>query len=149
MISKLLCFSFSIFFLSTKGVSQDTSSQLQSTRQADTLKDLNETFFKQIMQLDEFKQEQKQVDSIKKISKFPVQLHVDIVQSSFLDEDKGQNISLAFINEDYPYNHNQTIYTIKFDKDKQKIILIRKNKKQFEQSDLVNPKDMVLPNKHK
>jgi len=75
------------------------------------------------MQLDEFKQEQKQVDSIKKISKFPVQLHVDIIQSSFLDEDKGQNISLAFINEDYPYNHNQTRYTPSN--------LIRTNKKSF------------------
>jgi hypothetical protein len=99
------------------------------------------------MTLDEFKQEQKRVDSIKKTSGVPVKLHVDIVDSSFLSEDKGKNISLAFINEDYPYNHNQTIYTIKFDRDKQKIISIDKDKKQFEQSNLAVPKDIPLPPK--
>lgn len=149
MISKLIFFAFSIFILSTQVACQNTSSQTSSTKQSDTTKSGTNNFFKQVMLLDEFKQEQKRVDSIKRASGVPVKLHVDIVDSSFLDEDKGRNISLAFINEDYPYNHNQTMYTIKFDKDKQKIISIDKNIKLFEQSDLAKPEDIVLPNKNK
>ena len=99
------------------------------------------------MLLDEFKQEQRRVDSIKKVSGIPVKVSVDVVDSSFLQEDKGKNISLVFINEQYPYD-NRIMYTIKFDKDKQKIISVDKEKKQFEKSDLAKPEDIVLPNKH-
>jgi hypothetical protein len=144
MLSKLTILSILFFVLTRTAFCQNLN---QSTKQTDTTKFSTDIIFKQIMTLDEFKQEQKRVDSIKKTSGVPVKLHVDIVDSSFLSEDKGKNISLAFINEDYPYNHNQTIYTIKFDRDKQKIISIDKDKKQFEQSNLAVPKDIPLPPK--
>jgi hypothetical protein len=102
-------------------------------------------FMNQIVHTDEYKNEQKRVDSIKMASGISVHFHIDIVDSSFFIEDKGKNISIAFINEDYPYDPNQTIYTIKFDKDKQKIISIVKAKRPPEQSDLAAPKDLVLP----
>jgi hypothetical protein len=144
MLSKLTILSILFFVLTRTAFCQNLN---QSTKQTDTTKFSTDIIFKQIMTLDEFKQEQKRVDSIKKTSGVPVKLHVEIVDSSFLSEDKGKNISLAFINEDYPYNHNQTIYTIKFDRDKQKIISIDKDKKQFEQSNLAVPKDIPLPPK--
>ena len=147
MISRLTFFSFSIFILATQVACQNPSSQTSSTRQSDTTKFATDNFFKQVMLLDEFKQEQKRVDSIKKVSGIPVKVSVDIVDSSFLQEDKGKNISLAFINEQYPYD-NRIIYTIKFDKGQQKIISINKDKKQFEKSDLAKPEDIVLPNKN-
>ena len=102
-------------------------------------------FLNQIVHLNEYKNEQKRVDSIKMASGMSMHLQIDIVESSFFIEDKGKNISIAFINEDYPYDSNQTIYTIKFDKDKQKIISIDKAKRPPEQSDLAAPKDLVLP----
>ncbi len=106
-----------------------------------------DSLFKQILRLDEFKNEENRVDSIKRATAIAINLHIDIVDSSFLEEDNGKNISLAFINEDYPYDHNRTVYTIKFDKDRLKIISIDKDKKQFEQSDFEMPKDIpLLPN---
>ncbi len=95
------------------------------------------------MQLNEFKQEQKRVDSINKNSKVPIKVSVDIVDSSFLDGDKGKNISLAFIIEQYPYE-NRTMYTVKFDKNKKKIVAINKEKKQFEKPDLAAPENIPL-----
>ena len=115
-----------LFFVLTMYVSCKNSNQTKNT---DTIKSSNEAFFKQVTQLDEFKQEQKRVDSIMKTSGFPAKFHVEIFDSSFLNGYKGKNISLALIIEDYPYNHSQTMYTIKFDKGKQKIISIDKGKK--------------------
>jgi hypothetical protein len=145
MISKLTFFSFSIFILTTQVACQNSSSKASSIRESDTTKLASDKFFKQVMLLDEFKQEQKRVDSIKKVYGIPVKVSVDIVDSSFLQEDKGKNISVAFINEQYPYD-NRIMYTIKFDKNKQKIISVNKEKKQFEKSDLAKPEDIVLPN---
>ncbi len=146
MLAKLITILILSFVLIINGSCQN-STQSADQPQGDTTKSNTEIFFKQVMQLNEFKQEQKRVDSIKITSKIPVKLHVDIMDSSFLNEDKGKNISLAFINEDYPYNHNQTMYTVKFDKDKKKIISIDRNTKQLEQSDLAAPEDLPLPTK--
>ena len=145
MISKLTFFSLSIFILTTQVACQNSSSQASSIKESDTTRLASDELFKQVMLLDEFKQEQKRVDSIKKVSGIPVKVSVDIVDSSFLQEDKGKNISVAFINEQYPYD-NRIMYTIKFDKNKQKIISVNKDKKQFEKSDLAKPEDIVLPN---
>ncbi|PWT76087.1 MAG: hypothetical protein C5B59_07395 [Bacteroidetes bacterium] len=86
--------------------------------------------------------EQKRVDSINKISTIPLKLSINIVDSSFLKEDSGKNISLAFITEDYPYDH-RILYTIKFDRLSKKIISIQKDKTQFE-SDVSAPADIPL-----
>jgi ABC-type taurine transport system substrate-binding protein len=147
MIFRLTIFSVSIFILTTQAACQNSTSNTSSIKQSDTTKHATDNFFKQIMLLDEFNQEQKRVDSIKKVSGVPVEVSVDIVDSSFLKEDEGKSISLAFINEKYPYD-NRIMYTIKFDKNKQKIISVDKDKKQFEKSDLAKPEDIVLPNKN-
>ncbi|HVY75241.1 MAG TPA: hypothetical protein VG890_10445 [Puia sp.] len=148
MYSKLTTLLIPLFILTVHASCQNTNPSIEKGKQIDTTKSSTEIFFKQVMQLDEFKQEQIRIDSIKKASGLSVKFHVDIVDSSFLTEDKGKNISLAFINEDYPYDPNRTIYTIKFDKDKQKIISVDKDKKQFEQSDDALPKDIPLPQKN-
>ena len=134
------------FFVSTTNAFCQNSKEL--IKQKEIKKLANESLFKQIIRLNEFKNEENRVDSIKRATAIVINLHIDIVDSSFLEEDKGKNISLAFINEDYPYDHNRTVYTIKFDKDRLKIISIDKDKKQFEQSDLELPKDIPLLPKH-
>lgn len=119
MISRLTLFSYLIFFLTTYASCQNLNQQTSPDKQSDSTKFGSDDFFKQVLQLEEIKQEQKRVDSMSKISKVPIKVSVDIVDSSFLNEDKGKNISLAFINEQYPYD-SKTVYTIKFDKSKKK-----------------------------
>lgn len=114
-------------------------------QQKNTIK--SESFFQQISQLNEFKLEDKRIDSIKKATLVPVKISVEIIDSSFLNEDIGKNISLGFINEEYPFDKRVT-YTIKFDKTKQKIISIVDNRKQLEKSDLTLPQDIPLPKKN-
>jgi hypothetical protein len=92
----------------------------------DSTKLSSNNFLRQIMQLDQFKQEQKRVDSLKELSPGSTAFHVDIIDSSFLSKDKGKNISLGLIIEDQRYNQKETIYTIRFDKTQQKIISIDK-----------------------
>lgn len=126
---------------------QNKSQQTSSTIQKDTTKLVTNELFKQIMELDEFKREEKRADSISRISKMPVKVSVDIIDSSFYEEDKGKNISLAFINEQYPYDQ-LVMYTVKYDKDKKKVISINKEKKSFERSEnLGAPEDLPLPAK--
>lgn len=144
MYSKLTTSLILFSILTVHASCQNTNHSTDKGKQIDTTKFSTEFFFNQVMQLDEFKQEQIRVDSIKKATGVPVKFHVDIVDSSCLTEDKGKNISLAFINEDYPYDHNRTMYTIKFDKDKKKIISADKDKKQFEQSRSSGPEDIPL-----
>jgi hypothetical protein len=133
------------FFVSFTNAFCQNSKELIKKKEMKNL--ATDSLFKQILRLDEFKNEENRVDSIKRATAIAINLHIDIVDSSFLEEDNGKNISLAFINEDYPYDHNRTVYTIKFDKDRLKIISIDKDKKQFEQSDFEMPKDIpLLPN---
>jgi hypothetical protein len=132
----------------TNNVSCQTSSQkTNSTKTVDPTKLATDDFFHQVLQLNEFKQEQKRADSISKISSVSIKVSVDIVDNSFLDEDKRKHISLAFINEQYPYE-NRTMYIVKFDKDRKKIISIDKQEKQFGKDDLAAPEDIPLPTKN-
>ena len=148
MLSRLTISSLTFLILTNFASCQNKSQQTIATKQTDTTKFATDDFFKQVEQLDEFKQEEKRVDSITKVSQIPIKVSVDIVDSSFLDEDRGRNISLAFINEQYPYE-SRIMYTIKFDKSKKKIIAIIKDKKQLEHSDLALPGDLPLPLKQK
>jgi hypothetical protein len=148
MLSRLTISLLTFLILTNFASCQNKSQQTNATKQTDTTKFATDDFFKQVLQLDEFKQEEKRVDSISKVSQIPIKVSVDIVDRSFLDEDRGRNISLAFINEQYPYER-RIMYTIKFDKNKKKIIAIIKDKKQFEQSDLALPGDLPLPSKQK
>ena len=148
MLSRLTISLLTVLILTNFASCQNKSQQTISTKQTDTTKFATDDFFKQVLQLDEFKQEEKRVDSISKLSQIPIKVSVDIMDSSFLDEDKGKNISLAFISEQYPYER-RIMYTIKFGKNKKEIIAIIKDKKQFEQSDLALPGDIPLPSKQK
>lgn len=147
MISPLTVSLLTIFILTTHASCQNKSQQANSSKERSTTELTTDDFFNQVLQLDEFKLEEKRADSISKISKTPIKVSVDIIDSSFLDEDKGKNISLAFINEQYPYD-KRIMYTIKFDKDKKKIIAINKDKKQFEKTDVAALEDLPLPSKH-
>jgi hypothetical protein len=122
--------------------SQNTN---QSRILLDSSKISKKGFLSRIMQLNEFRLEQKRVDSIKAASGIPVKLYIEIVDSSFLKQDKGKNISLGFINEDWPYDHNKTMYAIRFDKDKQTIISIENYNNEFEQLGSHSPKDPLVP----
>lgn len=144
MLSRLTIFLLTVLILTNFASCQNKSQQSISTQKTNTTKFATDDFFKQVLQLDEFKQEEKRVDSMSKLSQIPIKVSVDIVDSSFLDEDKGKNISLAFINEQYPYER-RIMYTIKFDKEEKKIIAIIKDKKQFEKSDLPLPENIPLP----
>jgi hypothetical protein len=123
MISRLTISLLTVLILTNFASCQNKSQQTIATKQTGTTKFATDNFFKQVLQLDEFKQEEKRLDSISKISQIPIKVSVEIVDNSFLDEDKGKNISLAFINEQYPYER-RIMYTIKFDKSKKKIIAI-------------------------
>jgi hypothetical protein len=131
-------------YLLTAFILANISSCQSSTKQKGTAKSSTSDFFNQISQLDEFKQENKRIDSIKKSSQIQVSVEVEIVNSSFLDEDKGKNIALAFINEKSPFD-SKIIYTVKFDKDKKKIIAVNKNEKQVEKPEFTKPEDIHLP----
>lgn len=135
-----------IIYLFTASILTGASSCQTSTDNQETTKPSTEGFFDMVLQPDEFKQEQRRVDSINKISKIPVQVTVQIIDSSFLAEDMGENISLAFITEQYPYD-NRIMHTVKFDKVRKKITAINKYEKQFEKSDLATPDDIFLPAK--
>jgi len=102
-------------------------------------------FLMQITQLQETKSEQVRIDSLKKILQIPVSFSIEIIDSSFFENDKGKNISLAFLNEQSPYDSRIT-YTIKFDKSVKKIISIEKNK--MVQSNVAKPPDepIITPN---
>jgi len=147
MLSKLTLALLTFFILTNLASCQNKAQQTTATKQTDTARFATD-FFKQVLQLDEFKREEKRVDSMNKISQVPIKVSVDIVDSSFLDEDKGKNISLAFINEQYPFDR-RTVYTVKFDNSKKEIIAIIKDKKQSEQFDLASPGDLPLPSKRK
>jgi hypothetical protein len=122
----------------------NSSSCQTSTKQRDSANAEKENILNMVSQLQEFKQTEKRVDSINKISKVQIKLVIEIMDSSFLEEDKGKNISLAFITAQYPYD-NRIIYTVKFDKDKKSITSIDKNGKQLGGADLPIIKDMPLP----
>ncbi|MDF2193473.1 hypothetical protein [Paraflavitalea sp. CAU 1676] len=115
-----------------------------SPKSEDTSNPGTEDFAKLVTQLDEFKQEQKRIDSINKKSAFPVTVSIEIIDTSFFDEDKGKNISLAFITEQHPYE-KRTMYTVKYDKDNKKIVTVTKAHKQFEKTDAGTPEDVPLP----
>ena len=148
MLSKLTLALLTFFILTNFASCQNKAQQTTATKQTDTARFATDDFFKLVLQLDEFKREEKRVDSMNKISQVPIKVSVDIVDSSFLDEDKGKNISLAFINEQYPFDR-RTVYTVKFDNSKKEIIAIIKDKKQSEQFDLASPGDLPLPSKRK
>lgn len=115
----------------------------QATRQAGN-NDPNGVLLNLVLRLDEFKQVQSRADSITKVSNIPVNVSVDIMDSSFYEEDKGKNISLAFINENYSFD-NRIIFTVKYDKDLKEIISVSKNYKERDLPDLTVPEDIPLP----
>lgn len=95
----------------------------------------------QITQLQETKSEQVRIDSLKKILQIPLSFSIEIIDSSFFENDKGKNISLGFLNEQSSYDSRIT-YTIKFDKSLQKIVSIEKNN--MGQSNFAAPPDLPI-----
>jgi hypothetical protein len=143
MTSRLAIFPLLILALAINASCQNTGKP--SAKGNDSIQGGADVFFKQIQQLDEFKSEEKRADSINKKTQTQIKVSVDIMGTSFFKEDSGKNVSLAFINENWPYEQ-RTIYTVKFDKQKQKIISVDKNKKGKGQPDLpMTPEDIPLP----
>lgn len=82
-------------------------------------------FFNQLIELDEFKMEERRIDSLKETGK-KVELTISIVEESFFPEDSSKNLSLAFVEEDLGFA-NSTLLIVKFDKDKNRIVSVQKN----------------------
>jgi hypothetical protein len=123
-----LLFSF-IFVLTIQTSCQNSNRHIIVSNQADITKYSSDNFFKQISSLDEFKQEQKRIDSLNKATGLSITFSIDIIRNSFLKEDSLKNISLSYINEEWPNDDYRTIYVIKYDKTLKKIISIDKYKK--------------------
>lgn len=88
----------------------------------------NDEIFKQVIQLKEFIIAEKRVDSLNRLSKYPLKLTVDIAAKSFFEEDSAKQITLAFIKEGTLFD-DKILYTIKYDKMLKKIISIQSNQK--------------------
>lgn len=86
--------------------------------------DPNAEFVKQLTQLKEFTHSEKRIDSIGKKYNMPFQINFDISAASELTGDKSGNTLVAFVNFDRGTDHI-TLYTVKFDKRKQKIISVK------------------------
>ena len=82
-------------------------------------------FFNQLIELDEFKMEQQRIDSLKNAG-LKVDLSISVVNDSFFPEDSSRNLSVAFVEEDLGFA-NSTLLIVKFDKDKKRIISVKKN----------------------
>ncbi len=61
-----------------------------SPQRQDISKPGTEDFAKLVTQLDEFKQEQKRIDSINKKSAFPITVSIEIIDTSFLMKTRGK-----------------------------------------------------------
>lgn len=112
------------------------------TEKSDAKQIKPEQLIKQITQLEEFKLAQKEIDSIKRVSNIPLDISIGIIDSSFLKEDEGKGISLAFIQQQSKYE-NRILYTIKFDKRNQKIISVERSKEKSKLTDLPLPSDTM------
>jgi hypothetical protein len=86
----------------------------------------NSRFVQQIIGSDEFKAEQKKVDSLNKVSGTQVKVSFSIIENSNLPGDDPNLISVGFIEEETSFAKTQ-VYTLKFDKKAQKIISVTKN----------------------
>jgi hypothetical protein len=80
-----------------------------------------------ITELKEFKAEEKRIDSLKQTGR-KVDITISIINNSFDPEDKGKNISTAFINEDLGFDET-ILYEVKFNSKTEEIISIKSNKK--------------------
>jgi hypothetical protein len=85
----------------------------------------NDEFLNQITELDEFKMEERRIDSLKETG-MKVDLTISVVKDSFFPEDSAKNLSVAFVEEDLGFA-NSTLLIVKFDKDDKKIISVEKN----------------------
>ena len=103
----------------------------------------NEEIIKRVIQLEEFKLAEKQIDSLKNATGIPFQLTVDVVAQSFYKEDSTKNIALAFINKGVDVE-KKIIYIIKYDKDQKKIISVERNEKNFDTKEDSMPPDIKL-----
>lgn len=90
----------------------------------------NDAFFKQLIALKEFKQEDKAMDSLKKIKGLPYSISFTIVNGFFSKEDSLKNFGTAFIEENLSPDSRIT-YTVKFDNAKKKIIQVKKENKGY------------------
>lgn len=139
MIIKLTTISFGIFLAMIISSCQNKSQQALDAKETK-----EKLLIKQVAQLDEFKLAEKEIDSIQMVSGISLEISISIIDSSFLKEDAGKNISLAFINQASTFE-NRILYTVKFDKTTQKIISVEKSN---EKSKLTNSHsaDTVLKN---
>ena len=80
-----------------------------------------------ISELKEFKTEERRIDSLKRTG-MKVEITVGIINSSFDEEDKGKEISTAFVNEDLGFDET-ILYEIKFNRKTTEIISIKSHKR--------------------
>lgn len=80
-----------------------------------------------ITELKEFKAEERRIDSLKQTG-MKVEITVSIINGSLNGEDKGNDISTAFVNEDFGFDE-MILYEIKFNSKTDEIISIKSNKR--------------------
>jgi hypothetical protein len=77
-----------------------------------------------IIQLEEFKAEEKRINSLK-LAGQKVDITVSFIDGSF---EQGNDISTAFINEDFGYDES-ILYVIQFSRETEEILSIKSNKR--------------------
>jgi hypothetical protein len=80
-----------------------------------------------ISELKEFKVEEKRIDSLKQAG-LKVDITISIIDASFNVEDKGQNISTAYIIEDLGFSET-ILYEVRFNTKTKEILSVKRNKK--------------------
>ncbi|HSZ33194.1 MAG TPA: hypothetical protein VK772_07775 [Puia sp.] len=83
-------------------------------------------FAKSILALNEFKIEDKRVDSLNKTSDHKRRITITIIDDSYLKEDNPKIIKLGLVNEENGVD-KKILLTIKYDKIKQEIVSVEKN----------------------
>jgi len=80
-------------------------------------------FAQLIIASEEFKSEQKHVDSLNNLSGVKRKLSFSVVENSTLDGDNPEFISIGFVNEESVYDR-KVVYTMRYDKRAKKIVSI-------------------------
>lgn len=83
-----------------------------------------DALLKEISVLEETKSEEKRIDSMRKASGIPVQMTIDVTDTSFHKTDPP-HVGLAFINESVEFQ-KKIIYIIKYDKRSRKILSVER-----------------------
>jgi hypothetical protein len=98
---------------------------LATTLSCSKQRETTPTIMKKITELEEFKKEQRRIDSLKQDGR-NVEITVSIIQGSLDEQDKGKDISTAFINEDIGVAET-ILYKVKFNSKTEEIISIEAN----------------------